>query len=89
MDSLQAETLEQVKKVLVDERPSSFDDCVKWARNFFQDNYSNQIRQLLFNFPPDQTTSSGALFWSGPKRCPHALVFDATNVSWSELLNVN
>lgn len=75
------ETLEQVKRVLIDERPSCFDDCVKWALNFWHENYSNQIRQLLFNFPPDQTTSSGALFWSGPKRCPHALVFDASNDS--------
>lgn len=75
------ETLEQVKRVLVDERPSKFEDCVKWARNFWEENYSNQIKQLLFNFPSDQTTSSGALFWSGPKRCPHPLVFDASNDS--------
>lgn len=26
-----------------------------------------------------QTTSSGALFWSGPKRCPHPIDFDADN----------
>jgi len=28
-----------------------------------------------------QTTRSGAMFWSGPKRCPHALTFDPENVS--------
>ena len=38
-----------------------------------------QIVQLLHNFPADQTTSSGALFWSGPKRCPHPLTFDVDN----------
>lgn len=42
----------------------------------WQDQYSNQIRQLLFNFPPDQTTSSGQPFWSGPKRCPKPLTFN-------------
>lgn len=28
-----------------------------------------------------QMTSSGAPFWSGPKRCPHPIEFDADNVS--------
>lgn len=60
----------------MDERPKSFEDCVVWARNHWQEQYNNQIRQLLFNFPPDQLTSSGQPFWSGPKRCPKALDFD-------------
>lgn len=34
---------------------------------------------MLFNFPPDQQTSSGAPFWSGPKRCPVPMAFDANN----------
>lgn len=70
------EVLESVKLALVDERPSGFEDCVLWARNHFQDQYSNQIKQLLFNFPPEQLTSSGQPFWSGPKRCPGPLTFD-------------
>lgn len=70
------EVLEGVKQMLVDERPTSFADCVAWARLRFQDQYNNQIRQLLYNFPEDQTTSSGALFWSGPKRCPKPIEFD-------------
>jgi len=43
-----------VKRTLIDERPDSLQDCVAWARRLWQDNYSNQIRQLLFNFPSDQ-----------------------------------
>jgi ubiquitin-activating enzyme E1 len=73
------EVLEAVKRMLVDERPKTFADCVRWARLHWERQYNNQIRQLLFNFPADQTTSSGAPFWSGPKRCPHPLVFDANN----------
>ncbi|XP_071438940.1 ubiquitin-like modifier-activating enzyme 1 isoform X2 [Hetaerina americana] len=69
------ETLELVKKALVDDCPSNFYDCVKWARNQWEDHYNNQIRQLLFNFPPDQNTASGQPFWSGPKRCPEPLSF--------------
>jgi ubiquitin-activating enzyme E1 len=69
------EVLESVKHALVDHRPTSFEDCVAWARCYWQEQYSDQIRQLLFNFPPDQLTSSGQPFWSGPKRCPTPLVF--------------
>lgn len=69
------EVLESVKHALVDQRPSSFEDCVAWARCYWQEQYSDQIRQLLFNFPPDQLTSSGQPFWSGPKRCPTPLTF--------------
>lgn len=73
------ENLESVKRALIDERPKDFKDCVAWARNQWQDQYSNQIRQLLFNFPADQLNSTGQPFWSGPKRCPHALDFDVNN----------
>ena len=73
------QTLESVKKALVTDRPSSFKDCVEWARVRFEENFCNKIKQLLHNFPPEQTTSSGAPFWSGPKRCPHALKFDVNN----------
>lgn len=37
------------------------------------------VAQLLFNFPLDMTTSSGAPFWSGPKRPPTPLTFDSSN----------
>lgn len=70
------EAFEAVKTALMDERPLSFEDCVSWARNHFQEQYHNQIVQLLFNFPSDQLTSSGQPFWSGPKRCPKPIKFD-------------
>lgn len=73
------EVLESVKAALVTDRPKSIEDCVTWARLHWQEQYSNQIKQLLFNFPPDQLTSTGQLFWSGPKRCPMPLTFDINN----------
>lgn len=73
------EILESVKVALVDERPINFEDCVAWARNHWEEQYANQIKQLLFNFPPDQLTSTGQLFWSGPKRCPEPLTFSVNN----------
>ena len=73
------EVLESVKQALIDDRPKNLQECVAWARNHWQEQYNNQIRQLLFNFPPNQVTSSGQLFWSGPKRCPEPLQFDSQN----------
>lgn len=73
------EILESVKVALVDERPKTIEDCVIWARHHWQEQFSNQIKQLLYNFPPDQLTSTGQPFWSGPKRCPKPLEFDVNN----------
>lgn len=48
------EVLEAVYKSLITDCPHSWADCVAWARNHWQCQYSNNIRQLLHNFPPDQ-----------------------------------
>ncbi|KAM7537021.1 hypothetical protein Aperf_G00000059949 [Anoplocephala perfoliata] len=77
--NLAAEVLEPLKKNLTAECPKNFDDCIAWARNLWQELYSNSIRQLLFNFPPNHKTTTGAPFWSGTKRCPKPLKFDANN----------
>uniref|UniRef100_A0A669EFS1 E1 ubiquitin-activating enzyme n=1 Tax=Oreochromis niloticus TaxID=8128 RepID=A0A669EFS1_ORENI len=62
-----AEVLEAVYKSLVTDCPQNWADCVAWARNHWQCQYSNNIRH------------SGAPFWSGPKRCPHPLEFSTSN----------
>ncbi|XP_049853303.1 ubiquitin-like modifier-activating enzyme 1 [Schistocerca gregaria] len=71
------EVLKSVKKVLLDEYPNTFEDCVAWARRLWQELFNNQIRQLLHIFPPNQTTSDGEPFWTGAKRCPTPLEFSA------------
>ena len=70
------QNFETLKEYLVDDKPSSFEDCIKWARLQFEKQYNNAIRQLLYSFPKDATTSSGEPFWSGPKRAPDPLNFD-------------
>ncbi|GFR86122.1 ubiquitin-like modifier-activating enzyme 1 [Elysia marginata] len=75
--TLQLDILESVRRNLVEERPKTFEDCVSLARHSFARNYTHKIQQLLFNFPADQKTSTGAPFWSGPKRCPSAIEFDS------------
>ena len=51
------EVLEAVHRGLVEERPMNFEQCVHWARLHWQEQYHNQIKQLLFNFPPEQLIS--------------------------------
>ena len=72
-------TLESIRDYLVTEKPQNFDDCIVWARKQFESEYNNAIQQLLYNFPKDSTTNSGAPFWSGPKRAPDPLTFNASN----------
>ncbi|EEH42011.1 hypothetical protein PAAG_03932 [Paracoccidioides lutzii Pb01] len=73
------QTLEIIHSFLVTNKPLTFDDCIVWARNQFEANFNNAIQQLLYNFPKDSVTSNGTPFWSGPKRAPTPLKFDATN----------
>jgi ubiquitin-activating enzyme E1 len=75
------QTLEHLRDFLVTDKPLSFDDCIVWARNQFESQYNNAIQQLLYNFPRDSTTSSGQLFWSGPKRAPTPLKFDSSSAT--------
>ncbi|XP_037374228.1 LOW QUALITY PROTEIN: ubiquitin-like modifier-activating enzyme 1 [Talpa occidentalis] len=72
------EVLEALQRSLVLQRPQNWVDCVTWAFHHWHAQYSDTIQQLLHNFP-EQVTSSGVPFWSGPKRCPHPLVFDVSN----------
>ncbi|XP_029455533.1 ubiquitin-like modifier-activating enzyme 7 [Rhinatrema bivittatum] len=74
-----AEALETLHSRLVAERPSSWEECIIWARNRWQLLFHNSIQQLLHNFPPDQVTNSGVPFWYGSKRCPHPIQFDSCN----------
>ncbi|KAJ1974171.1 E1 ubiquitin-activating protein [Dimargaris xerosporica] len=82
----QKEALESIRDFLVTDKPQYFEQCVQWARLKFEKYYNNDIRQLLFNFPPDAVTSSGQPFWSGPKRAPTPIDFDPTNAIHMEFI---
>jgi ubiquitin-activating enzyme E1 len=73
------QALETLRDFLVTEKPLTFEDCIAWARYQFEKQYNNNIQQLLYNFPKDAKTSSGQDFWSGPKRAPNPLKFDAND----------
>lgn len=73
------DVLEGVMNALTRDKATNFEQCIVWARLRFEEFFNNNIQQLLFNFPKDSVTSSGAPFWSGPKRAPEPLVFDGNN----------
>ena len=43
--------------------------------------FHDRIAQLVYTFPEDAPTSTGALFWSAPKRFPRALEWSAADPS--------
>eukprot|EP01023_Acetabularia_acetabulum_P053882 TRINITY_DN6048_c0_g2_i4.p1 TRINITY_DN6048_c0_g2~~TRINITY_DN6048_c0_g2_i4.p1 ORF type:complete len:421 (-),score=76.88 TRINITY_DN6048_c0_g2_i4:81-1199(-) len=78
-DAQSKDQLEQVIKLLESSKCNTFEDCVAWAREVFQDHFYDKISQLVYTFPEDAVTSNGAFFWSPPKRFPQALDFTATD----------
>ncbi|KAF8648933.1 hypothetical protein HU200_064465 [Digitaria exilis] len=54
-------------------------ECLE--RDKFEDYFANRVKQLTFTFPEDAMTSSGAPFWSAPKRFPRPLEFSSADPS--------
>lgn len=47
------EQLTHIQEYLVKDKPLSFEECVKWARFKFENDYGYEIKQLLFSMPKD------------------------------------
>lgn len=47
----------------------------------FEDYFADRVKQLVYTFPEDAATSTGAPFWSAPKRFPHPLQFSSSDRS--------
>ena len=74
--NMKLSTLTRMQDALVSSYPTSYADCVRWSRLKFEELFSNNIKQLLHNFPLDRLTSSGTPFWGGAKKPPTPLEFD-------------
>jgi ubiquitin-activating enzyme E1 len=74
-------TASQGIQFMLNNVPKDFSDCVKLAFKLWHINYRDQIEQLLYNIPSDSKTTTGELFWSGTKKCPHPLKFDYSDKS--------
>ncbi|GMY10542.1 ubiquitin-activating enzyme e1 1 [Fagus crenata] len=78
-DAQARDNLERVQECLDKERCETFQDCITWARLKFEDYFANRVKQLIYTFPEDAATSTGAPFWSAPKRFPQPLQFSAAD----------
>jgi len=59
-------------------QPKDFEDCVIWSRKVFEKKFNIGAKNLLHSMPLDTIDrNSGELFWSGHKRPPTPLIFDA------------
>ena len=59
--------IQDLYQLMVDNKPKDFSDCIKWARNKFQNDFHNSIRDLLESFPPDYKDEDGQPFWTSLK----------------------
>lgn len=85
-DAAAKEQLERIADALLMERPLTFEDAVSWSRKKFQQQFHDRIAQLIFTFPEDAKTSTGALFWSAPKRFPTPLEFNPEDPSHASFI---
>lgn len=80
-DAQARDNLERVLECLDREKCETFQDCITWARLKFEDYFVNRVKQLIYTFPEDAATSTGAPFWSAPKRFPRPLEFSTADPS--------
>jgi ubiquitin-activating enzyme E1 len=73
--NLKLPTLEILDRT-INKRIKTFDECISWARNLFEELYVNKINQLLHNFPLDYVDQHGTPFWNSSKRPPTPINYD-------------
>jgi len=88
-DAAAREQLAKVAEVLAPQEPAvrDFAGAVEWARRRFDDYFRDRVLQLTHTFPEDAVTSTGAPFWSAPKRFPRAVAFDAADPAHASLVH--
>uniref|UniRef100_H3DB89 Ubiquitin-activating enzyme E1 n=1 Tax=Tetraodon nigroviridis TaxID=99883 RepID=H3DB89_TETNG len=62
-------------------RPTSWEDCVTWARSEWETLFNHKICQLLHNVFPDKATDPDLSSWSGTEKKPHPLTFNPNNTT--------
>ncbi|MCQ2819299.1 MAG: ThiF family adenylyltransferase [archaeon] len=77
--TLQLMKLKRIKEHVEIAQSGSFDKCIEFAVKEYTENFDYRISQLLHNFPEDYKNKDGSMFWSGSKRVPHPIKYDAKN----------
>ncbi len=80
------DALKRLKDLLTVHRPKTITDCIAWARQIFEELFHHRVVQLLYNCPLDMRTSNGTLFWSGSKKPPSIIQYDAADPLHNEFI---
>ena len=71
------EILSNIKRYLLIIESKNFDKCIEFAVNKFTENFDYKINQLISDFPRNFLNKDGSKFWSGSKRFPHPIKYNA------------
>ena len=77
--TLQLTKLKFIKEHIVLSAEQNIDKVIEFAVMQYTENFVYRIQQLLYNFPEDYTNKDGSKFWSGSKRFPHPIPYNAEN----------
>ena len=75
--TLQLTKLKFIKEHVVLAATQNMDKVIEFAVMQYTENFQYRIQQLLFNFPEDYTNKDGSKFWTGSKRVPHPIPYNA------------
>ena len=75
--TLQLTKLKFIKEHVVLAAEQNIDEVIKFSVMQYTENFAYRIQQLLFNFPEDYKNNDGSKFWSGSKRVPHPIPYNA------------
>ena len=79
--SLQLEKLIAIKRIVEVSGTRSLEKCIELAVARFTENFDHSIKQLLHSFPSDYINSDGSKFWSGSKRVPSPIAYNADDAA--------
>lgn len=58
---------------------NTFEECVKFAKEKFQELFNDSIARLVHSFPQDFKDEAGKPFWTGCKRFPLSIPFESSD----------
>jgi ubiquitin-activating enzyme E1 len=68
-------------KDTVENIPTNFEDCLKYAIRLWYKLFNHQIQDLIRKYPENELGDAGVKFWSGTKTFPQFRRFDINNSS--------
>ncbi|EAY05577.1 ubiquitin activating enzyme, putative [Trichomonas vaginalis G3] len=79
--------IEIVEKMLINNKPNDYKDCVLLMRNVYQKSFIDLIHEVLKKNPVDSVDDQGRKFWlSEGRRLPHPLDFDENDELTKEFI---